>query len=373
MPDIGHVTTHFLPVTGGQEVYVRNLIAGLPGYRHTVFQLRHSAAADETSPSAAVVRMARHRRLPVFLDMNMGLTLRRRQLRRMDLLVVNYPEYFRPVAWHPRAVVLSHGATWGNLSGRLREAKRAMSRYALGRCAAYVFNDTFAMREIGIDVRPGTRYFERVTDKAVFIPNCVDTEYFHPTAGIPSIRQLHPICVPRNLNHGRGVDLALQALAILAAKGHDCTMVVVGDSNIADQAYRESLFRVVSDRGLVGRVLFLGSVPNASMRDVYSSSLVTLIPTRYREGTSLAALESMACGTPVVATGVEGLLDLPAMHCEPTAESMAEALGEALANREKLGEQQAGDVRRRFSSGLWAQAWRGVVARLLGSGRVGRD
>jgi glycosyltransferase involved in cell wall biosynthesis len=366
MDTIGHITTHYWPPTGGQEIYVRNLIRCLGSYTHEVFQLRHD---PENPPEDARVKVKFIESLPFFppyLKMLAGLARRRISLSKCQALIVNYPEYFRPIAWHPRTIVLSHGATWGNLVERKRDVKIAMSRYALARCAAYVFNDTFAMREVGLQVEPGTRLFEWITEKAVFIPNCVDTVKFSRTGGLSWLKKLNSLCVPRNLNYGRGIDLAIEALQVLKGKGHDLCLVVVGDSNIGDIAYRRQLFRLIGEKKLVGRVLFLGSVENEAMPDIYSSCLLTLIPTRWREGTSLSALESMACGTPVVATNVEGLLDLPAVHCQADPNSIAHAVEKTLDAAEHHATEQQSTVREKFAFDRWETAWNDVVERVLG-------
>ena len=72
------------------------------------------------------------------------------------------------------------------------------------------------------------------------------------------------------------------------------------------------------------------------MRAVYSAARVTVIPSICGEGTSLSALESMACGTPVVATAVGGLPDLPAWLAEPNPEALSEAILRVLARRDEV-------------------------------------
>jgi glycosyltransferase involved in cell wall biosynthesis len=53
--------------------------------------------------------------------------------------------------------------------------------------------------------------------------------------------------------------------------------------------------------GLTSRVAFTGKVSAESLRRFYTSSEVVVLPSLY-EGFGLPAAESMACGTPVVAT-----------------------------------------------------------------------
>jgi D-inositol-3-phosphate glycosyltransferase len=53
-------------------------------------------------------------------------------------------------------------------------------------------------------------------------------------------------------------------------------------------------------------VKFLGARPQKEMPMIYSAADVTVIPS-YHESFGLAAVESLACGTPVVATRAGGL------------------------------------------------------------------
>lgn len=361
---ITHLTTHYLPITGGQEVYVDNLVRCLAarGHENTVIQLENTAAAGSTF--TRVQELRRHRRLPVFVDFSLGIITARAEIARGDVTIVNYPEYLRFVPRKERAVVLSHGATWGSLTGKKRALKVHIARVAYEKAAVSVYNDSFAMREIGLNAPPGKGMFTWIDSKAFFLPNCVDTAKFVQTTPIPALAGLNAICVPRNLNYGRGVDLAIEAFAIVARERPETNLVVVGDSNIGDVAYRRSLFDRVNERGLQGRVYFLGSVSNDAMPRIYSSCALTLIPTRYREGTSLSALESMSCGTPALCTAVEGLLDLPAEHCLPEAGEMARAILAALERREELAVLQSAAVREGFGLERWAEAWTGVVERV---------
>ncbi|MFH1003120.1 MAG: glycosyltransferase, partial [Chloroflexota bacterium] len=58
--------------------------------------------------------------------------------------------------------------------------------------------------------------------------------------------------------------------------------------------------------GLGGSVTFRGLVPQEDLPDYYRAADVSVVPSYY-ESFSLVALESLACGTPVVATDVGDL------------------------------------------------------------------
>jgi D-inositol-3-phosphate glycosyltransferase len=61
--------------------------------------------------------------------------------------------------------------------------------------------------------------------------------------------------------------------------------------------------------GLDDRVRFVGAVDQRLLPTYYSAADVTVVPSWY-ESFGLVALESMACGTPVVAARVGGLASL---------------------------------------------------------------
>jgi glycosyltransferase involved in cell wall biosynthesis len=67
------------------------------------------------------------------------------------------------------------------------------------------------------------------------------------------------------------------------------------------------LQNMVCDYGLKDCIHFTGSVPNVA--DYYQQSRVVVMPS-YSEGMPLVLLEAMACGVPVIASRVGGILDV---------------------------------------------------------------
>jgi glycosyltransferase involved in cell wall biosynthesis len=89
-----------------------------------------------------------------------------------------------------------------------------------------------------------------------------------------------------------------------------------------------------------------------------------LIPSVAGEGTSLSALEAMACGVATITTGIGGLADLPAVKCAPNAESLAETMREVYRDRAAIGAQQLARVRETFTRRRWEDAWARVIESL---------
>ena len=232
-----------------------------------------------------------------------------------------------------------------------------MAREAYRRCARFVANDTFFLREVGVDIAPGERAFEEVEPGRWFIPNCVDTSRFAPPDSSEGRAPL--ITVPRNLYRNRGVHLAVEAWASVAPEFAEWTMEIIGADG--QPGYAAEVRALVNQRALSARVAFVGSVPWHEMAEVYGRARVCLIPSVCGEGTSLAALEAMACGTATIATRAGGLPDLPAVHCAPSAEALAQALRDVLPRWQEVGASQRAAVLSGFSLDRWQAAWAHVV------------
>lgn len=354
---IGHVTYRYKPIVGGMETYVGMLfqVFQAAGHSQRVYQVNTGVQGEEFR------FVPRPPLLSKQVGYNLGLLAQVHNLAGEDRLIISNPEHYLPVAWHPSTIVLCHGATWtADASPRRQRLRRLAAEIAFRRARQWVFNDTFALRELGVPQPPRTGMFSQVAPGKWFIPNCVDTARFQRTAGMESLKALQPILVPRNLTPPRGVDLAIRAFATFVRQYPETNLVVVGDiiyDNLWSFRYKMELTRLINELDLVGKVFFLGNVPGERMADVYSSALLTVIPTRASEGTSLAALESMACGTATLATAVEGLLDLPAEHCSPEPQAMAEAMLGLFPNREDVGLRQQQMVRETYNLQNWAAAW----------------
>jgi len=100
----------------------------------------------------------------------------------------------------------------------------------------------------------------------------------------------------------KGTHILVKAVAIVKkAYGDDFTLLIVG--KLGPKSYREYVEGLVRGLGLVDNVKMLGYVEYQRLPMVYSSANLTIVPS-YSEGSSLTTPESLACGTPVVATDV---------------------------------------------------------------------
>jgi D-inositol-3-phosphate glycosyltransferase len=86
-------------------------------------------------------------------------------------------------------------------------------------------------------------------------------------------------------------------------------VVVGGASGASGRDEVEKLGGLVDELGLTDRVRFVPPQPHHILSSYYRAADVVLVPSR-SESFGLVALEAAACGTPVVASAVGGLLSL---------------------------------------------------------------
>ncbi len=112
----------------------------------------------------------------------------------------------------------------------------------------------------------------------------------------------------------KGPDVAIRALAELIGPGPtslpDAQLVIVGGAS-GDQGDAETArtHALVDELGLHDRVVFVDPQPHHILSTYYRAADVVLVPSR-SESFGLVALEAAACGIPVVASAVGGLLSL---------------------------------------------------------------
>lgn len=102
----------------------------------------------------------------------------------------------------------------------------------------------------------------------------------------------------------KGIDILLNAVAQLD-RTEDTKVLIVGGSPGEDHEL-DRLKTLSETLGIENTVTFTGAVRQSMLPDFYSAADVYVLPS-YSESFGLAALEAMACGTPVVVSRVGGL------------------------------------------------------------------
>jgi len=109
----------------------------------------------------------------------------------------------------------------------------------------------------------------------------------------------------------KGPDLAVRTLERLATLGHrDARLLIIGGSSGRDGDHHSVQLRgLIDELGLGDRVELIAPQPHHTLSSYYRSADVVVVPSR-SESFGLVALEAAACGIPVVASAVGGLLSL---------------------------------------------------------------
>lgn len=149
--------------------------------------------------------------------------------------------------------------------------------------------------------------------KIAVIPCGVDLEMFRPYPKLVARKALGLNGQPVVLYVGRiepekGIDLLLEAQAISPA-GHQNTRLMIVGGDEAEGRELGKLRHISAKLGIAARVVFQGAVAQARLPFFYSSADVCVLPSRY-ETFGMVALESLACGTPVIASRVGAMEDV---------------------------------------------------------------
>ena len=189
------------------------------------------------------------------------------------------------------------------------------------------------------------------------VPCGVDLDAFTPRGPTEARRDgLRRIVIVTRLVERKGVGNVIEALADVP----DAELVVAGGPEKKalrrDPEYRR-LRALAVDRGVVDRVDFRGGIGRGQVAPLLrSADVVACVP--WYEPFGIVPLEAMACGRPVLASAVGGLIDtvvdgVTGVHVPPRSpERIAEALRSLLANdrrRHALGEAGARRARQRYS------------------------
>lgn len=161
--------------------------------------------------------------------------------------------------------------------------------------AAGIITVSEALRQIliGLDVPES---------KVKTLRNGVDLELFRPLEDRIAVRQklaVGGICILSvgKLNEAKGHHLAIEALRYLP---ENVNLIVVGEG-----PFEKTLQQLVIDSGLVHRVRFVGRLNHNRLPQYYNAADLLVLASR-SEGMANVLLESLACGTPVVATRIGG-------------------------------------------------------------------
>ena len=160
-------------------------------------------------------------------------------------------------------------------------------------------------------------------DRIEVIPPGVDLTRFYPRSQLEARQRLgldpdrRLILFVGRIEPLKGIDTLLQAIALLdkdetCELGCECLSVAIigGDASVPLEQMTAEMKRLQLLRSALGiekLVTFLGKQGQDSLPDYYAAADMLVMPSHY-ESFGMVALEAMACGTPVIASRVGGLM-----------------------------------------------------------------
>jgi D-inositol-3-phosphate glycosyltransferase len=157
------------------------------------------------------------------------------------------------------------------------------------------------------------QYYDAERDRIEIVPPGVEHAFFSPGSQAGARWALDTDNRPLLLFVGRiqplkGVDVAVRALA--EVERDDARLWIIGGASGPEGDVEvERIRHLIADLGLDDRVEFHPPQPHHLLSTYYRAADVCLVPSR-SESFGLVALEAAACGVPVVASAVGGLLTL---------------------------------------------------------------
>ncbi|MGB7902604.1 MAG: glycosyltransferase family 4 protein [Halobacteriota archaeon] len=230
--------------------------------------------------------------------------------------------------------------------------KRALKR---ARAIICVSSDTMAQAV--------ARYPEH-EEKLRVIPNGVDVNLFTPAdtpnEGVVGEKPL-VACVARGLEARKGIAYLIEAIAA-ARRVTPVELVIIGKDW---QGLKQRMLAQARALGVTDVVTLVDSVSLQDLIALYQRATVTVVPSLL-EGFSKPALESMACGTPVIGTAVGAIPELVdkssgVLVTPGDAGALAEALIDLLQDDRRV--KRMGVAARRRAVTLFA--WNNVARRVL--------
>ena len=228
-------------------------------------------------------------------------------------------------------------------------------------------DEAFELKKLGVPPRNIT-----------VIPCGVDLEHFTPDGPREERTRRHRVLSVGRLVPRKGVGTAIEAVAALAAEGLDVELIVVGggDTSTGRDPELERLRGIAQGTGAPDRIAIRGQLPQSALPKLYrSADLVVCAP--WYEPFGIVPLEAMACGVPVVASSVGGLIDsvvdgVTGRHVPPRdAAAVAEAIRELLLDepgRRRLGVNGRARAARYAWARIAADTERSYLATVAASG-----
>lgn len=143
--------------------------------------------------------------------------------------------------------------------------------------------------------------------KIEVIPNGVDLKKFRPTAKINLKEKFNAEFILINvsrLSPKNNIEKTIEAFKLVSKKHKNIKYLIVGEGK-----EKKNLKKLIDKLNLGSDVILMGWIRHDEL-PAYIAGSDAFIRTSITEGLGIVFLEAMACGTPVIASRVHGILDI---------------------------------------------------------------
>lgn len=141
-------------------------------------------------------------------------------------------------------------------------------------------------------------------EDVAIVPNPFDAS---PWRGVPPVSRTGAVVAAvGRLEPNKGLDVLLDALALVAARGTDAKLILAGSTSGHVDGVPTGRWLERRAVELAVPTVFAGHLTQRELVDVYGQARVVAVPSRF-ESFSIAAVEGMAAGRPVVTTTRTGI------------------------------------------------------------------
>ncbi|HPO48756.1 MAG TPA: glycosyltransferase [Spirochaetota bacterium] len=155
--------------------------------------------------------------------------------------------------------------------------------------------------------------YPEITNKIEVIYNGVDFKKFEKTTKEEALKKLNikedkvkKIIFVGNIIKQKGISEIIEATEIVLKKNDNFKIYLVGKGSEKEV---ESYKKIVDEKNLNGFIEFVGEVKNEYVKYYFKIADFSILPS-YNEGLPLVVVESLASGTPVVASNVGGIPEI---------------------------------------------------------------
>ncbi len=231
-------------------------------------------------------------------------------------------------------VVTPHGALDPWALGHKAWKKRLFMAYPERR----ILREAAALHALTVSE---ARILQRLCPKArvTVIPNGVDAEEFRSLPPRQQFERHYPtlegkqvILFLSRLHPKKGLDLLARAFGRIAGVHRDARLVVAGSG---PASYEARVRRMFGAAGVLEKTIFTGALMGQAKLESLARADLFVLPS-YSEGFSVAVLEALACGVPVVITRPCHFPEVADVHAgevvEPSVDQLVAALDRLLAS-----------------------------------------